>query len=95
MVKAEACECALSAVPRGKGTASPFYRPGEQFTIVSHSFSYVWRYGLQHRGVDGRPGESCSWPSVRARPVSVQERLRGWPCGDFPFGVRTPTRGCG
>jgi hypothetical protein len=55
---------------------------------VPHSFSYIWRYGAQRRGVDGRPGESWSWPSVKARLVSVQERLRGWPCGDFPFGRR-------
>jgi hypothetical protein len=55
---------------------------------VPHSFGYVWRYGAQRRGVDSRPGESCSWPSVRARPVSVQERLQGWPCGDFPSGCR-------
>jgi hypothetical protein len=27
-------------------------------------------------------------PSVVASPVPAQERLRGWLCGDFPFGRR-------
>jgi hypothetical protein len=41
-------------------------------------FSYVWRRGEQCHGVDDHPGESCSsWGAV-ARPVLVQERLRGW-----------------
>jgi hypothetical protein len=41
------------------GLPHPFIGQGEQFTIMPHSFSYVWRYGAQRRGVDGRPGESC------------------------------------
>jgi hypothetical protein len=41
-------------------------------------FSYVWRRGEQCHGADGRPGESCSSRGVVARPVLVQERLRGW-----------------
>jgi hypothetical protein len=41
-------------------------------------FSYVLRHGEQCHGVDGRPGESFSSRGVVARPVLVQERLRGW-----------------
>jgi hypothetical protein len=41
-------------------------------------FSYVWRRGEQCHGADGRPGESCSSHGVVARPVLVQEQLRGW-----------------
>jgi ribosome modulation factor len=55
---------------------------------MPHSFNYVWRYGVQCHGVDGRPGESCFWQSVTARPVSVQEWLRGWRCGSFSPGRR-------
>jgi hypothetical protein len=55
---------------------------------VPHSFSYVWRYGVQRHGVDGRPGESCFWQSVTACPVSIQERLQGWRCGSFSSGRR-------
>jgi hypothetical protein len=56
---------------------------------MPHSFSYVWRYGVQRRRVDGRPGESCFWQSVMACLVSIQERLRRWRCGDFPLGRRS------
>jgi hypothetical protein len=41
-------------------------------------FSYVWWRAEQYHGADGRPGESCSSRDVVARPVLVQERLRGW-----------------
>jgi hypothetical protein len=41
-------------------------------------FSYVWRRGEQCHGADGRPGESRSSRGVVARPVLVQEQLRGW-----------------
>jgi hypothetical protein len=55
---------------------------------MPHCFIYVWRYGVQCRGVDGRLGESCFWRDIMACPVSVQERLRGWRCRSLPFGVR-------
>jgi hypothetical protein len=42
--------------------------------------SYVRRRGEQCHGVDDRPGESCSSRGIVARPVLVQERLRGWWC---------------
>jgi hypothetical protein len=45
---------------------------------VPHCYSYVWRHGVQCHGVDGRPGESCFWRGIVARPVRVQEWLRGW-----------------
>jgi hypothetical protein len=47
-------------------------------------FCYVWEYGVQCRGVDTRPGESCSSHSVVACPVLEQGRLRGWRCGGWP-----------
>jgi hypothetical protein len=46
----------------------------------------MWRYGVQHHGKDGRPGESCLWRDVAAGPVFVQERLRGWHHGNLLFG---------
>jgi hypothetical protein len=55
---------------------------------VPHCSNYVQRYGAQCCRVDGLPGESCFWQSVMACFVSVQERLRGWWCGGFPFGRR-------
>jgi hypothetical protein len=41
-------------------------------------FPYVWRYGEKCHGADGRPSESRSSQVVVARPVLVQEQLRGW-----------------
>jgi hypothetical protein len=40
--------------------------------------SYARRYGVQFRGDDARPGESCSGHGVVACPVLKQGRLRGW-----------------
>jgi hypothetical protein len=58
-------------------------------------FPYMWRYGEQCRGADGRPGESCSCWGVVVRPVLVQERLRGWRCSGWLTGRRSrPIRGC-
>jgi hypothetical protein len=55
---------------------------------MPHHFSYVWRYGVQCHGVDGRPGESCFWQDVMARLVSVQDRLRAWWHRCFSFDCR-------
>jgi hypothetical protein len=55
---------------------------------MPHCFSYVWLYGVQCRGVDDCPGKSCFWRDVMARPVSIQERLRGWWRRGFSFGCR-------
>jgi hypothetical protein len=75
--------------PLRLGDCPSFYRPRRrQFTVVSHCFIYVWRYGVQCRGVDGRPGESRFWRDVMVCPVSVQERLRGWCCRGCPFDGR-------
>jgi hypothetical protein len=69
------------------GYCPSFYRPRRrQFTSVPHCFIYVWRYDLQRRGVDGRPGESRFRRDVMVCPVSVQERLRGWRRRSCPFG---------
>jgi hypothetical protein len=58
-------------------------------------FSYVWRRGEQCHGADGRLGESCSSRGVVARPVLVQERLRGWRRSSWSSGRRRgPVRGC-
>jgi hypothetical protein len=83
--------------PCGQATAPSFYRPRrKQFIGVPHCSGYVWRYGAQCSGVDGRPGESGFRRSVVACPVPVQERLRGWRVGVFRgVIVRTLTRGCG
>jgi hypothetical protein len=51
-------------------------------------FSYVRRRGEQCHGADGRPGESCSSRGVMARPVLVQERLRGWRRSGWSSGRR-------
>jgi hypothetical protein len=40
-------------------------------------FSYRWGYGVQRRGVGGRPGGPSSGLVVVARPVLEQGRLRG------------------
>jgi hypothetical protein len=84
------CKCALSAIPCGRGLppTSIGQGGGGEFTIAPHSFSYVWRYGVQCRGVDGRPGESCFWQSVMVCHVSVQEQLRGWRRGSLSSGRR-------
>jgi hypothetical protein len=55
---------------------------------MPHCFIYVRWCGVQCRGVDDRPGESCFRWDVIAWPVSVQERLRGWRCRGRPFGGR-------
>jgi hypothetical protein len=44
-------------------------------------FRYVGWYGVQCRGVDGRPSESCPNHGVVACPVPEQGRPRGWMCG--------------
>jgi hypothetical protein len=77
----------LSVVPLRPGDCPSFYRPRRRkFTSVPHCFIYVWRHGVQCRGVDGRPGESCFWRDVMACPVSVQEPLRRWRCRGRSFG---------
>jgi hypothetical protein len=40
-------------------------------------FSYMWRYGVQRRGVGGRPGGPRSGLVVVAHPVLEQGQLRG------------------
>jgi hypothetical protein len=40
-------------------------------------FSYVWRYGVQCRGVGGRPGEPCSGLGVVTCPVLEQGGFEG------------------
>jgi hypothetical protein len=58
-------------------------------------FSYMWRHGDQCHGADGRPGESCSSRGVVARPVLVQEQLRGWRHSGWSSGHRRgPIQGC-
>jgi hypothetical protein len=51
-------------------------------------FPYVRRHGEQCHGADGRPGESRSCWGVMARPVPVQERLRGWRRSGWSSGRR-------
>jgi hypothetical protein len=40
-------------------------------------FSYMGKYGVQRRGVGGRPGGPCYGLVVVACPVLEQGRLRG------------------
>jgi hypothetical protein len=40
-------------------------------------FGYVRRYGVQSRGDDARPGESCSGRSAMACPVLKHEGFEG------------------
>jgi hypothetical protein len=51
-------------------------------------FPYVRRHGEQCHGADGRLGESRSCWGVMARPVPVQERLRGWRRSGWSSGRR-------
>jgi hypothetical protein len=62
--------CVVSSSQRG-GSPS-FYRPRR-----GSLFSYMWRYGVQCRGVGGRPGGPCPGLVVAACPVLEQGRLRG------------------
>jgi hypothetical protein len=89
VVKAESVQVSTIRRPPAARGLPPFYRlRRRRFTGVPHYSSYVWRYGVQCRGVDGRPGESHFWLDVMACSVSVQERLRGWRCRGRSFGGR-------
>jgi hypothetical protein len=64
--------CAIRRPPRGRGTASSFYRPRGGGLQSCHTvLGYMWRHGVQCRGVGDRPGESCFWRSAAANPVLV------------------------
>jgi hypothetical protein len=57
-------------------------------------FSYMGKYGVQRRGVGGRPGGPCPGLVVVARPVLEQGKLRGrrrsgW-LGRLQMGSRKP-----
>jgi hypothetical protein len=89
VVKEESVQVIAVRRPPWLGDCPYFYRPRRrQFTSVPHYFAYVQRHGVQRHGVDGHPGESCFRRGVMARPVRVQERLRGRRCGGLPFGDR-------
>jgi hypothetical protein len=74
--------------PCGWGITLSFIGQGRAICRCVALFSYVWRRGEQCHGVDDRPGESCSSRGVVARPVVVQERLRGWWCRGRLSGCR-------
>jgi hypothetical protein len=79
----------LSVAPLRLGDCLSFYMPRRrQFTGVLQCFIYVWRHGVQCRGIDGRPGESCFRWDIMMCLVSVHERLRGWRCRGRSFGGR-------
>jgi hypothetical protein len=87
--RARGCSLSVVPCPLRLGDCPSFYRSRrEQFTCVSHYFSYVRRRGEQCHGADGRPGESCSSRGVVACPVLVQERLRGWRRSGWSSGRR-------
>jgi hypothetical protein len=63
----------------GEGDRLPFIGQGEgDLQACAALFLYVEWYGIQCRGVDGCPGESCSSHGVVACPVLEQGRPRGW-----------------
>jgi hypothetical protein len=68
---------AIRRPPCGWGTARPFIGQGESSYRCAALFSYMWRRVEQCHGVDDHPSKSCSCWCVVARPVPVQERLRG------------------
>jgi hypothetical protein len=60
VVRVESVQVSVVRRPPRLGDCPSFYRPRRrQFTSVPHYFVYVQRHGVQRRGVDGRPGESC------------------------------------
>jgi hypothetical protein len=80
--------------PRGEGAHLPFIGQGEVIYRHATLFSYVWRYGVQCRGVGGCPGGPCPGLGVVVCPVLEQGRLRGrrrssWP-GRLQAGSRKP-----
>jgi hypothetical protein len=73
-VRLTAVRCSM---PLRRGGSPPFYRPRRAIYRHAALFCYVLWYGVQCRGVDGRPGESCSSHGVVACPVLEQGQLRG------------------
>jgi hypothetical protein len=90
MVRAESEQVSAVRRPLRLGDCPSFYRPRRRhLTSALHYFVYVWRHVVQCCRVDGYPGESCFWRGVMARPVRVQERLRGWRCRGLLFSNRS------
>jgi hypothetical protein len=52
--------CPSSLVPAAGGLPLLLYAKEEAFYMHAALFPYVYEYGEQCRGADGRPGESCS-----------------------------------
>jgi hypothetical protein len=67
----------VSDVPRGEGVHLPFIDQGGGELQVCRTVSYTGKYGVQRRGVGGRPGGPCHGLVVMACPVLEQWRLRG------------------
>jgi hypothetical protein len=65
VVRAESEQVSAVRRPLRLGNWPSFYRPRRrQLTSAPHYFVYVWRHGVQRRGVDDRPGEPCFWRGV-------------------------------
>jgi hypothetical protein len=81
--------CNYPSSPCGQGTDSSFYRSrGGGLQSYRTVLGYVWRYGAQCHGVDGRHGESCLWRDIAASLVLVQERFEGSGMGAFRLSRR-------
>jgi hypothetical protein len=100
-ISGEDGKCAAISRPppraRGQGTASAFYRPrGGGLQSCSTILDYMWWYGVQRRGVGGRPGKSCSWWDVAAILCLSRSSFEGSGVGaSCLVVVRTPARGLG
>jgi hypothetical protein len=64
-------------VPCGEGVHLAFIDQGGGELQVCHTVSYTKKYGVQRRGVGGRPDGPCHGLVVMACPVPEQWRLRG------------------
>jgi hypothetical protein len=75
----EACErsqpvtpCLMSPPPAARGISFLLYTKERVIYRRVALFIYVWRYGVQGRGVGGRPGEPCPGHGVMACLVLEQ-----------------------
>jgi hypothetical protein len=68
----KAGELAIRHPPAARGPPPPFIDQGRRFTVMPHgSMCCVCQHGVQCRGIDNCPGESCLWQAswrVLCRP---------------------------
>jgi hypothetical protein len=82
-------DCYPSSCPLRLGDCPSFYRPRrEQFIGVPHYAPTCGGMACSATELTIVPDESCSSRGVVARPVLVQEQLRGWWCRGWLSGRR-------